>query len=255
MGASSTIHVEDVDTIHPTCIGNDGTIIIHAVADTGVLSYSIDDINFQSSNIFDNLEIGEYTFVINNDVGCPIFYKVVLSDGNTTEILSFEEKPTSCAENSGSATITGIGGTGNFLYSIDDGIFQENNIFRGLTYGTYKLTVIDETGCRADTIANIIQGHCPVYIPNAFSPNGDGINDIFRVYPHSDFLGKFTNFQIYDRWGSLMFTVGAFDALNTGWDGRFRGEIMKPAVFVYVVEFEQENGEKILFKGDVTLLN
>lgn len=255
MGASADIHIQDIEIQDPTCITDDGVIQVFATADTGVLSYSIDDINFQSSSIFDSLGVGEYTVVINNDIGCPIFKKFVLYDGNDTRIVALRERATDCSHNSGSVTVSGGGGTGQFTYAIDDGEFQRHNTFPDLAYGMYRLTAMDGNGCTSDTIASIIQGDCPVYIPNAFSPNDDGINDLFQVYPHNGFLGRFTSFKIFDRWGNLLYEVGDFDYYNTGWDGSFKGKRLNPGVFVYVVEFEQEDGEKQLLKGNVTLMN
>lgn len=94
------------------------------------------------------------------------------------------------------------------------------------------------------------------FIPNAFSPNGDTENETFQIYPASD-VAKIKTFQIFDRWGNLVFSAKDFiadDAKNHAWDGKVNGRIVKPDVFVYLIELETNKGEIFFQRGDVTLL-
>jgi gliding motility-associated-like protein len=127
----------------------------------------------------------------------------------------------------------------------------------GINPMTYTLTVIDINGCSATAQIFVdIDRNRKVYIPNVFSPNGDGINDKFQVYTglgvdHLNFV------RLYDRWGEKV-----FEELDQppspdgtpGWDGVFRGQDMDPAVFMYLVEVVFVDGRVLLYKGDVTLL-
>ncbi len=93
-----------------------------------------------------------------------------------------------------------------------------------------------------------------IYIPNVFSPNGDGINDYWRVYSRLD--NTYVNtLTIFDRWGELLFHKENYE-INTfeGWDGTFRGKSMQPGVFTYVGEVTLGNGTKQRVKGNVTLI-
>ena len=83
-----------------------------------------------------------------------------------------------------------------------------------------------------------------LFVPNVFSPNGDGQNDVFiaRGTNVKDF-----NMVIYDRWGTAVFES---DDIEIGWDGTFRGSLMNSAVFVYYIL----SGEEVVSKGNVTLL-
>ncbi|MFK7951112.1 MAG: gliding motility-associated C-terminal domain-containing protein [Saprospiraceae bacterium] len=254
LGASAAINIERLDTLRPDCDVNNGTIIVNAVADTGTISFSIDGMNFQPTGIFENLPVGDYRVIINNDIGCPIYRDFVLTDGSTTMITNIRKGDTKCIENEGFIAITAEGGTGNLQYSIDNIIYQSDNIIRNLTEGEYNIYIKDEKGCRIDSIVIILQNDCDIYIPNAFSPNNDGINDLFRIYPSSNFLGRALSFKIFDRWGGLMFERADFDIQTIGWDGIYRGKTMNPGTYIYVIEVEMENGEKQLLKGDVTLL-
>jgi gliding motility-associated-like protein len=91
-------------------------------------------------------------------------------------------------------------------------------------------------------------GQTALFIPNAFSPNGDGNNDVFYV------RGKnLTSFRlaIFDRWGEKMFET---TSLDIGWDGTYKGKKIDPAVFGYVFEGVCATGEKLLDKGNITLI-
>ena len=94
-----------------------------------------------------------------------------------------------------------------------------------------------------------------IFIPNAFSPNGDGFNDLF--FPFGDKSAELvTYFKIFDRWGELVYetkNVNLNDS-TAGWDGRMGGKAMNPGVFVYIIEIQFIDGVVKLFKGDVTIL-
>ena len=94
------------------------------------------------------------------------------------------------------------------------------------------------------------------FIPTAFSPNGDGENEVFRIYPASN-VAKIKTFQVFDRWGNRVFAAHDFiadDAKSHGWDGKLNGRVVKPDVFVYLVELETDKGKIFYQRGDVTLL-
>ncbi|MCB9329608.1 MAG: gliding motility-associated C-terminal domain-containing protein [Lewinellaceae bacterium] len=124
---------------------------------------------------------------------------------------------------------------------------------------TYTIVVYDENGCSATgSISVNIDPNRNVYIPNAFIPgNPAGLNDHFNVY-----VGRgveTVNFmRIYDRWGTLMYEREKFYPNNNdfaeGWDGRYDGKYLNPAVFVYVVEVKFLDGRVLLYRGDVTIL-
>ncbi|MBL7815421.1 MAG: gliding motility-associated C-terminal domain-containing protein [Saprospiraceae bacterium] len=94
------------------------------------------------------------------------------------------------------------------------------------------------------------------FIPTAFSPNGDGENETFRIYPASN-IAKVRSFQVFDRWGNRVFAAKDFDPLDAeknAWDGKLNGQALKTDVFVYYLEIETAKGEVYFQKGDVTLL-
>ncbi len=122
----------------------------------------------------------------------------------------------------------------------------------------YTLSIVDINGCKASGQVFVdVNKNRNVYIPNVFSPNDDGVNDLFQLFTGLGVVN--INFmKIYDRWGDLVFEATNLapspDGTSPGWNGKFKGDKMKPAVFLYLVEVEFLDGNVLLYKGDVTLL-
>lgn len=120
----------------------------------------------------------------------------------------------------------------------------------------FSVTVTDANGCETmDSIALVVLPCKEPYIPNVFSPNGDGINDWFYLQS-SECVIHLRYLRIFDRWGELIFQRNDFspNVATLGWDGRFKGKMMTSNVFVWVAEIEFPGGMVLLKKGDVTLL-
>jgi gliding motility-associated-like protein len=113
---------------------------------------------------------------------------------------------------------------------------------------TYTLSSIDVNGCVAtDTVTIFVEGSTDVIIPNAFSANNDGVNDVFHVVLQG---ATINHFSIYDRWGKLVYTI-AHDEVN--WDGNLNNTPLEMGVYVYAAEFVI-NGDIITKSGTITLL-
>lgn len=121
----------------------------------------------------------------------------------------------------------------------------------------YTLTIIDENGCATTAqIEIIVDRNRNVYIPNIFSPNDDGVNDKFKIYTGIG-VQNIRTFRIFDRWGEMVYEDFNLTPNIDGagdWDGRFRGDKVKPGVFVYVVEVEFLDGSVLVYRGDVSLI-
>jgi gliding motility-associated-like protein len=121
----------------------------------------------------------------------------------------------------------------------------------------YFVAVTTDHGCRDDgALRLLVDRRVDVYIPNVFTPNGDGENDIFTIFADQKGVRKINSLQVYSRWGELLWERFDFDPndLSFGWDGTYRGSDLNPAVFVYQAEIEFIDGRKELFKGDVTIV-
>lgn len=116
----------------------------------------------------------------------------------------------------------------------------------------YTVTGVDTNGCQAkDTVSvEVIEDHT-IFPPNAFSPNGDGNNDVFQLFGNLGGIKTF-NIMIFDRWGEKVFDS---DSPTFTWDGSYKGELLPPSVCVYVMKavFLDGHNEKI-YKGSITIL-
>ncbi|MBL7749995.1 MAG: gliding motility-associated C-terminal domain-containing protein, partial [Chitinophagaceae bacterium] len=88
-----------------------------------------------------------------------------------------------------------------------------------------------------------------IYVPSAFTPNGDGKNDILRALPAG--VQQFLYFRVYNRWGQLVFQTQDH---RIGWDGKINGQIPPTGTFVWVAEGIDYLGQRILRKGTVVLI-
>nr|HPH21245.1 PKD domain-containing protein [Haliscomenobacter sp.] len=176
----------------------------------------------------------EAMFQINGDsTGCAPFSVLLqnLSRNSNRWEWDFGDGKTSTLENPGTVYDTG---------AYDITLIAS---YEGVCLDTFRL----DDAVNADD--------CGAFIPNAFSPNNDGLNDYFTVYGGPFSATKILTLRIYTRWGEMVFEKENFDMDNlSGWDGRIDGQTPIPGVYVYWVEIEQLGGRRKTYKGDVTLV-
>ncbi len=120
----------------------------------------------------------------------------------------------------------------------------------------FSVRVTDINGCSAADIEQVIvRKDYNVFIPNAFSPNGDGYNDVFMIFAGKE-VKEVKAFKVFNRWGETVLEQGGFlpNDPRFGWDGIFRGQPVNAAVFAYFAEIEMVDGQVVVYKGDVALL-
>ena len=111
-----------------------------------------------------------------------------------------------------------------------------------------KLTIVDTNNCKAEISKNLFY-KTPYYIPNAFTPNSDGNNEVFRIYGLYKY--KTYSMRIYNRWGELLFNS---NDPKIGWNGYFMGELVPLGHYLYNIEFENLDGVKTIENGTLLLL-
>jgi gliding motility-associated-like protein len=121
---------------------------------------------------------------------------------------------------------------------------------------TYTVLVTDTNNC-TDTASILINTICDegnYFVPNTFSPNGDGVNDYF--YPRGKGLYNIQSMTIFNRWGQLVFQRKNFPANSEsmGWDGTINGKAAPVDAYVYIVEVICNNAQVIALHGNVTLI-
>jgi len=121
---------------------------------------------------------------------------------------------------------------------------------------TYQVFALDTNGCLAtDTVAVFVDAPAGVYAPNAFSPNGDGVNDFFTLYGGSG-LARIGELAVFDRWGGLLFRAQNIPLGSgpQGWDGTRRGEPAGQGVYTWFAQVQAADGSTVFLEGGVHLL-
>ena len=126
----------------------------------------------------------------------------------------------------------------------------------GIPNGT---AAIDNCGVCLDPSNIMFNQSClraSIFIPNAFSPNADGRNDLFQVFKHPDLIAEIKHYIIYNRWGGLVYEKRNLDFNDTTewWDGQLKGEKVGAGVFAYYIEIEFPDGAFTTFRGDISVV-
>ena len=180
---------------------------------------------------------GTYTYSIDNGECGTSSAEIKISLDGSELISNYEIRASSFDEN-GSIEID-ILESGDFEYSLDGENFSPKNIFTNLTGGEYTIYVRETNGCRFLQESIVVIG-----FDNFFTPNGDGINDYWRIY---GFEGQLYEINIYDRYGKL---IKVLNSLDEGWDGTFNGRAMPSDDYWFSLELKDGR----IFKNHFSLV-
>ena len=245
----------------PDCFDAEaGSIEVDQQGGIEPIRYSIDGINFQSSPLFKDLSGGTYEITAYDANDCevkeiiwlnvPLQVNVELGDnmiiipGDTVVIEAIVNVPYDSL-----ATIIWTG-----LTNPDCPSCLTQPVVPIITT-TYSVTVSTHDGCTdEDEMTLFLERNDDIFIPNIFTPNGDGVNDEIVISSGRD-VERIISFLIYDRWGNVVFEGKDFTPGDEtiAWDGTFRDEGVNPGVFAYRVIVELEDGESVV-RGDITLM-
>jgi gliding motility-associated-like protein len=116
--------------------------------------------------------------------------------------------------------------------------------FEPLESTTLRVKMVSEEGCQAsdDVFIEVVRPDSYVFLPNAFSPNGDGRNVVWEAFPTSA-VARFTNFQVFSRWGDQVY-ADSNPGLTIRWDGIARGKRVVSGVYTCLVAYELKSGER-----------
>ncbi|MEL7425941.1 MAG: gliding motility-associated C-terminal domain-containing protein, partial [Bacteroidota bacterium] len=257
----SSLEVSDIP-----CGASSGTIIFAEVTDgTPPYLYSIDNGNsFSADPIFSGLEPGNYDLVVQDVNGCEAGSSAFITQALGVELSLPEQVELDFLEvftleplllNVNPNELVEIKWSGSNELSCQDCL---NPIFTATETTRILISVTDENGCTAEaTILLLVDQTVPIFIPNAFSPDGlDGANDFFTVYADAAQVLEVRQINIFDRWGGLVFSKNnlPINAPSEGWDGTQNGTILNSGVYVYWVEVILQTGESKIMEGDVLLL-
>ncbi len=132
-----------------------------------------------------------------------------------------------------------------------------NPLVEGLQESSYTVRVTDVLGCTGEATVQIRLDHnVDVFIPSAFSPDGDGVNDRFTVYANERQVRRVLSFQVFDRWGNRVFAAEDFlpNDESKGWDGQIGKLLPNAGTFVYFATLKLTDGTEVIRKGQVLLV-
>jgi gliding motility-associated-like protein len=188
---------------------------------------------------------GLYDVTFKKALGCDSirFYKVKLDK----DVAKLSLGSDTCLGDKTSLIIKATSGFEQY-YWMNNSIADSASI-KITQQGVYTVAVNNVCGSKTDSIEVFDSCDYRVFIPAAFTPNGDRLNDYFRI-PASN-KNRLLNFSVYDRWGKRIFYT---QNRSVGWDGTYKGEPLESGTFTYYLEMEGITGKRIVKKGYVLLI-
>lgn len=252
----------DAQIAAPSCPGEqDGSLEIQ-VTRTGYppYLYYLDGSPPSANSFYGNLGAGRYTIGVIDRFGCSFEREVTIDDPDFLQLELGEDIELSLGQ----------------TYTFNPELSSEDNLrfswttdqelsctdcprptLVALETATYTLEISGAAGCRvSDSITITVNKDYQVYLPNVFSPNGDGTNDRFTIFSDGLRIAQIAYLRIYDRWGNLVFSRQNLtpNDESLGWDGRIQNQPAPTGVYVYQVEIEYVDKVVRVFSGDVSLI-
>ncbi|MDN3656925.1 gliding motility-associated C-terminal domain-containing protein [Ferruginibacter paludis] len=193
----------------------------------------------------------QYQVVLTNMYGCKdsalvninILKKAVVSAGADQFILAGD-----------TVLLNGsVKGTGVYYLWTSTGAVAVDQVIQPrvapLVETSYTLSASATTGCGDASSTTTVHVYKDIFLPGAFSPNADGLNDVYHIIPPDSY--PLISFAIFNRQGKKVFSTAN---PNMGWDGNFQGTPQAPGTYVYYLEMKRGNGKKIIRKGSIVLV-
>ena len=201
-----------------------------------------------------------YSVRIQNDVGCRDSLSVKITVLNEVPVKASIEGSDYICRPSDSASFKDVssGTIRDWLWDFGNGVtstlqnppVQYYAIGSGNFNYTVRLIVADSSGCADSTFHLLtVEDNCYIAVPNAFTPNGDGLNDF--LYPLNAYKAKDLVFRVFNRYGELLFETTDW---TKKWDGNKGGQPMPPDVYVWTLNYRDQTGRMISLKGYTLLI-
>ncbi len=190
---------------------------------------------------------GDYYLTITDANNCSMSTKVQLPQPEKIDVRAIGY-PVSCnGNNDGFFEISAVGGTGSYQYLFNKELYQSGSFGQNFP-GVYSVRVIDENNCVSDTVNVIVDDSdddC-IIIPNAYTPNGDGVNDKWEIVN----IDKFprARIQVFNRWGQIVFESVSNEEI---WEGTTNVGELPAGTYIYIVE---PNNGSASYNGTVSLV-
>ncbi len=252
-GNPSNIFVNTTELLTASCTnGATGSIVVTASGGIAPYSYSLNGGAFQTSNVFNNVSAGTQTITI-KDAYCGILTKSVLVGSKAAATVNAGADKTIVAgdqlvlQGSSTGTATTIAWTPNATLATAN---RFTSLARPTATTTYTLTVTDNNSCIAsDDVLITVIPYC-VKVMDAFTPNGDGINDKWLV-TSGGACTQNVSVRVFNRYGEAVYSNNNY--LND-WNGTYKGKPVADGTYYYLVTYKLINGNSFPVRGDVTIL-
>ena len=246
-----------------TCFGDDDGVVVVDTVTGGLTPYEF-TMTGQSSGlsmVWLNLSAGDYEVIVTDDNGCSgtatttvnTPAPVIVDLGPDQEIILGTTIVIDLQSNVAESGLDTILWSGPDIKECENCTEQ---VVMPFFSEMYTATVVDTSGCTGTDALNIqVIKDRAVYIPNVFSPNGDGNNDRFFISASAEVV-EIMELSIYDRWGEIVFSNTNFSANDPGlgWDGTFRQQPLNPGVLVFYTKIRFLDGVEKMYSGDLTIL-
>ena len=234
--------------VEPTFCGDpNGIVTVFSTSENEIEGYSLDGENYVEDSIFTGLSAGSHTFYVRDVNGCTASSTVSVPM-SSKPIVDFNVESSVCAEDNGSIRINVEGGEGEILYSLNGGVYSSQNYFDNLSPGEYEFSVIDEVGCEVINTVTI-ERECMATFPTSFTPNNDGINDVYRILYYKPLEVEL--FVVYDNWGKKVYEQKNFTSSETEkWWNAYKNT---PENYLVYCEYKLDNESKV-YSGYVQLI-
>lgn len=257
--ASPDINISAVEALAPTCPDDDeGTIVLGEV--TGgqpPLTLQLGGDIIADNTSLSGYSPGEYTLEIQDALGCKRTVVITIPEAPGYGIVV----PAEVIIEPGTITTITVSGILPFPVHYEWSptsliAWQEANRagISAIESGLLNVLVTDGNGCMFEGVIRlIVKDNIVLYVPTAFSPNADGINDVWMPLPGGNREYFLSDLRIFDRWGNLLHE-SAGQAGVVGWAGMAKGKPCEAGVYVYMFSVSKPGGERNDYVGEIQLV-
>lgn len=242
---NSTLKITNIDIKPATCGKDNGILTIGTSGGIGTIDFSYNNAISSKNNTFENLKAGNYIINVMDSEGCADTKSTIIEFIESLKIIQIIPNITSCGIADGRIVVNATGKRLPLSYSIDNNVFNSSPEFKNLSPGKYEVTIKDADDCVVTQKVEI-NSNCEnrVYLPTAFSPNEDGINETLNIYFTNKFI-TIRQFVVYNRWGLPIYAHGKNSIVKNNdvlWDGRVNNNIVEQGTYAYVIDIEFDDG-------------
>ncbi|MBY0480083.1 MAG: gliding motility-associated C-terminal domain-containing protein [Chitinophagaceae bacterium] len=188
---------------------------------------------------------GTYYVTYKTTLGCDsiLYYKITILKNPSALALGAD----TCMEGRDSIIVSATPGYDQYKWNSG---FSTSNNFTVKQPGNYTVSITNQCGSKSASINVSSICDAEIFIPTAFTPNGDGLNEKFKILTQPDY--QLNSFDIYNRWGEIVFRT---TDLNKGWDGNFKGQLQPSGIYTYSISLTSlKTGKQFFKKGAVQLI-